>query len=370
MSIRLPFRHLEPTFFSGLFDDPVLLVRVRSLGSNLLFDCGKIHHMAKRVLTSIEAIFISHTHMDHWMGIDTVIRHLHASSKTIDLFGPPGIGDKLGHRLAAYDWNLAEDYWGSFRVHDIYPEKIESSLFSGPEGFARQSIGCQSRDDRIIFRNRLSQVEAETCNHRVDSLVFRINERPLLHIEKDKLEELGLIPGPWLKELKFRYSHPEHTGEPLLALRRTTTGSEEFPVSNVIELCQQVAHQQESPSIGYISDIGFTEDNLQQIISLLKDVELLVCECTFLREAKDKARASSHLCTDDVNQLLGELRPAFFLPMHLSKTYNRRSRELYSELELPSETRLIELPPHVTSAPLRPEMLEWQEYRGFSDQED
>ena len=110
MSIDLPFRYLEPTFFSGLLDDPVLLVRVRPLGSNLLFDCGQIHHLAKRILTSIDAVFISHAHMDHWMGIDTIIRHLHASSKTIDLFGPPGITDKLDHRLAAYDWNLAEEF--------------------------------------------------------------------------------------------------------------------------------------------------------------------------------------------------------------------------------------------------------------------
>ena len=63
MGIQLPFRYLEPTFFAGLLDDPVLLVRVRPLGSNLLFDCGEIHHLAKRVLTAIEAIFISHTHM-------------------------------------------------------------------------------------------------------------------------------------------------------------------------------------------------------------------------------------------------------------------------------------------------------------------
>ena len=123
MTVRFPFRNLEPTFFAGLFDDPLLLVRVRPAGSNLLFDCGQIHHLAKRVLTALDALFISHTHMDHWMGIDSIIRHRHASPKTIELFGPPGLADKLQHKLASYDWNLAESHWGELSRPGNFPRQ-------------------------------------------------------------------------------------------------------------------------------------------------------------------------------------------------------------------------------------------------------
>jgi ribonuclease Z len=365
MSIHFPFRYLEPTFFAGLLDDPVLLVRVRPLGSNLLFDCGQIHHLAKRVLTAIDALFISHAHMDHWMGIDTVTRHLHASSKTIDLYGPPGIAEKLGHRLAGYDWNLAENYWGSYRVHDVHPRHIESFLLSGPEGFLKRPLGSRPRDDRIIYRNRLVQVASETCDHRVDSLIFRISERPLLRIDKQQLERLGLQPGPWLKELKHRHAHPDSGRTPLLALRRTATGgSEEVAVEDVDQLCRRIALPQTEAAIGYISDVGFSAANRRRISGLLKGVQLLICENTFLREAKARARASRHLCSDDVNQLLDELRPDWFLPMHLSKSFNRRWRELYRELQPPAGTGLLELPVHVTPAPLRAEALVWRQYQG------
>lgn len=57
---RRAFRYLEPTFFAGLFADPLLLVRVGPQGRNLLFDCNQLHHLAKRVLKGVEAIFISH----------------------------------------------------------------------------------------------------------------------------------------------------------------------------------------------------------------------------------------------------------------------------------------------------------------------
>lgn len=96
MNQRLPFRYIEPTFFAGLLDDPLLLIHVRPWGKSLLFDCGQLHHLAKRVLKSIAAIFISHAHMDHFMGMDTVIRHNHVSPRTIEIFGPAGITVKDG----------------------------------------------------------------------------------------------------------------------------------------------------------------------------------------------------------------------------------------------------------------------------------
>ena len=81
MRPRLPFRYLEPVFFSGLLDDPVLSVYVRPLGRSLLMDCGRIHHLAKRVLKSTSALFISHAHMDHFMGVDIFLRTLHVSPR-------------------------------------------------------------------------------------------------------------------------------------------------------------------------------------------------------------------------------------------------------------------------------------------------
>src|SRR5512136_1363202 len=134
---RRPFRHIEPTFFAGLLDDPLLLVRVRPLMESCLFDCGRVHHLAKRVIKSVSALFISHAHMDHFMGIDTFIRTNHVSPRPFDIFGPPGIAEKL----AGYDWNLAEPQWSTFRAHEVHPGRIATFLFPGPEGFPCRFTG-------------------------------------------------------------------------------------------------------------------------------------------------------------------------------------------------------------------------------------
>src|ERR1035437_3712865 len=81
MKRRLPFRYILPAFFGGLLDDPLLLLRIRPLKRALLFDCGQIAHLAKRAVKPIDAVFITHAHMDHIMGIPTLVRHHHASPR-------------------------------------------------------------------------------------------------------------------------------------------------------------------------------------------------------------------------------------------------------------------------------------------------
>ncbi len=363
MSVRFPFRNLEPTFYSGLLDDPILLVRVRPSGSSLLFDCGQIHHLAKRVLTSIDAIFISHAHMDHWMGLDTFTRHLHAASKTVDLFGPPGIGEKLEKRLAAYDWNLAEDFWGSYRVHDVHPGHLSSALLAGPQRFQRTPLAQQARSGKLLFENQHLSVAAELCDHRVPSLIYRVTEKPAFLIDEQKLAALQLVPGPWIRELKRRFFQQPGCQDPLKVLRQGSNGAQEVLIEDVPQLCRQIGQPQQSTAIGYVSDIGFTAGNRRKLCDLLQGVDLLICETTFLREGMARARDSFHLCTDDVNWLLQQLRPSFFLPMHLSKTYSRRHPELYRELHPPEGTMLLQVPPHTTPRPILPEEIGRQLYR-------
>jgi len=363
MSLRFPFRNLEPTFCSGLFDDPLLLIRQRPLGSNLLFDCGQLHHLAKRTLTAIEAVFVSHTHMDHWMGIDTLTRHVYVAPKTVELFGPAGIAAKLERKLAGYDWNLCETDWGSYRVHEIHPEHIVSHLLAGPAGYRRTLIGRRPRSDHTIFENRLLKVQADSCDHLVESLIFRISEKPAFVIDEAFLAERKLLHGPWIRQLKRRFQRQEDLDQPLTVLHQGPDGAEEVQIDTAGALCEELVAQQQTASIGYVSDVGFSEENSVKIVELLQGVTLLLCETTFLHDGRERARQSRHLCSDDVNRLLGELRPQFFLPMHLSKSYSQRSRDLYHELSPPPGTRILEVPDMVTPRPRLQMEFPWREYR-------
>ncbi|WP_221250131.1 ribonuclease Z [Desulfuromonas versatilis] len=354
MNLRLPFRFIEPTFYSGLLDDPILYLRVRPLGRALLVDCGQIHHLAKRVLKSLDAVFVSHGHMDHFMGIETLTRNMHVAPRTVELFGPPGIAEKLAHKLQGYDWNLTEEFWGVYRVHEVAEERLVTSVLRGPEGFPLRREAVRERSDRVVYRNRFLRVEAELCDHKIPVMILRITERDAFQVDPEKLAALDLVAGGWLRELNRRFYREGLASGPLRVSRRREGRVVEETLADPAALYRQIRGEQPAASIGYVTDVGFSEENRRKIVSLLRGVTLLIGECAYLAEEMERARRSCHLCTSDVNRLLEELRPGWFLPMHLSKNHRGCSERLYAELQMPPGTTLLRIPEHIPARPLIP----------------
>ena len=348
---RLPFRYLEPTFFGGLLDDPLLFVRIRPLRRALLFDCGQIAHLAKRVVKPIDTVFITHAHMDHIMGIPTLVRHHHVSPRPMDIYGPPGIADRVHHLLSGFDWNLSEPTWFTLHVHEILQERIQHFSFIGPEGFSRRFDGDEPRSGREIWSCRYAAVEAELLDHKIPVLAFRVRERPHFSVDTRCLERLGLVPGEWIRDLKRNVwkdrsealvQIPSRAGEEL------RIGDEQDPAV----LYESIRNDRPCASLGYLCDVGWTPENIAKIEAFLGDLTLLCADCTFLKADVGKARASYHLCTEDLNQLAGRLVPRYLLPMHLSKSYLRRTPDLYDELHPPSGSIVLRLPNHLVPAPI------------------
>ena len=349
-ALRL-FHDLEPYFLGGLLDDPLLLVRVRASGRSLLFDCGQLHHLAKRTLRSIDAVFVTHAHMDHLMGFDHLVRHTHVSPRPLDLFGPPGIAMRVGHKLAGYDWNLAEAWWRSIFVHEVHKNSIDHYRFAGARGFTSEFLGSEPRQDATIYTDRFVSVAARQCDHGLPVLAFRLTEREIFTIDPAALAAAGLVPGPWLRELKGRWRRDALGQAPLTV--SSTDGSEvrEQTVDDDAALFRRLRTDRPAASLGYVSDIGFSAANRERLQELLADTGLLCCECTFLAADAAKARASNHLCSSDVNQLAADLRPRVLLAMHLSKAYIHRPYDLYAELTPPAGTRVLRLPDYLTPRP-------------------
>lgn len=348
-ALRL-FHSLEPHFCAGLLDDPLLLVRLRTTGRSLLFDCGQLNHLAKRTLRSIDAVFITHAHMDHLMGFDHLLRHTHVSPRPLDLYGPPGIGQRIGHKLSGYDWNLAESWWRTIHVHEIDQTHITHYRFAGAQGFRGERVGQETRRDDVIFRTPRVTVAAILCDHGLPVLAFRLTERESFSIDPARLAAAGLHPGPWLRELKGRWKRGELSATPIDVLRGTPAGPRASRVADAAALYAVIRAARPPASIGYVCDVGYPA-NVEKLTDFLADVALLCCECTFLAAGESRARASHHLCTRDVNRLALALRPKVLLPMHLSKSCSRHPFALYDELVPPDGTRLLHLPDYVTARP-------------------
>ncbi len=351
------FRYLQPSFFSGLLDDPVMFINIRPTGRGLLLDCGQLHHLAKRVLRSVDAIFVSHAHMDHLMGFDHFLRHVHAASRNIDVYGPEGIAARISSKLAGYDWNLTEKTWCTITVYEVHPRAIEQYEFAGSHGFTSRHAGTRQRRDRTLLQTRQVTVEAEICDHKIPVLIFRVTENAVFLVDKRKLHKERLLPGPWLKELEKRF-HNGRWDEGPLEVWRERDGERGLEMIDHPKALYALIRRDATPaSIGYICDVGMTQDNRERIRDLMQGVTLLASECTFLAADETKARNSAHLCTTDLNSISRLVKPELLLPMHLSKAYLSDTRRLYAELDPPRGTRILGLPDYITPRPLLPNEL-------------
>src|SRR3954452_19141930 len=80
-----------PTPRRGL---PALLLRAG--GNRILLDCGEgtQQQLLRSIgLPELDAIFITHYHLDHWLGIVGMLKtfDLRARERTLDVYGPPGL---------------------------------------------------------------------------------------------------------------------------------------------------------------------------------------------------------------------------------------------------------------------------------------
>ena len=91
---------------------------LRAGGDRLLFDCGEgtQQQLLRSVgLPELDAIFLTHFHLDHWLGLIGMIKtfDLRGREKPLALYGPPGLtalmegpaaGDRAA-RLPAARWS-------------------------------------------------------------------------------------------------------------------------------------------------------------------------------------------------------------------------------------------------------------------------
>ena len=65
---------LRPSLVNGPFQDPALYVALRWQGDALLFDLGRIDRLSPAHCLRLSHVCVSHTHMDHFMGFDQLLR--------------------------------------------------------------------------------------------------------------------------------------------------------------------------------------------------------------------------------------------------------------------------------------------------------
>ncbi|MGH7431612.1 MAG: ribonuclease Z, partial [Candidatus Methylomirabilales bacterium] len=181
---------MKPTFqmqlVNGPWGDPALLVRIRWARRALLFDLGSISTVPSGDLLRVSEVFVSHTHLDHFVGFDHLLRTVLGRDRILSLFGPPGIIGNVEGKLRGYTWNLVQGYPLCLEVFEVDPDSIRGARFACREAFRRQDLAARPFTGELWDEPGF-RIRAAHLDHQIPCLAFAIEEPFHINIDKERL---------------------------------------------------------------------------------------------------------------------------------------------------------------------------------------
>lgn len=323
-------RSFDFNIVNGPFGDPALYVRRLWEKRALLFDMGELHLLRPAQLLKIGDIFISHTHVDHFIGFDHFLRTVLNRDKTVNIYGPEGLAANVAGKLAGYTWNLVDDYRLILKVHEIGDAGIRRATFSCRNRFRHRGRTVSRPRRPFLIADDRFEVSVASLDHSVPCLAYALREKTRFGINKDALARLNWSDGPWLGRLK---EHLRRGGEkdrvmnvPLAgkgAPRRTRVPLEEIRKRIVIE--------EQGASFCYVTDVLFNDRNRKRILELARNVGTLFCEAAFLERDADHALRKHHLTARQAGILAREAGAGKLEIFHFSPKYLGEEDALLAE---------------------------------------
>jgi ribonuclease Z len=323
----------HPRLVNDPFGDPGLYVEFLFERRALLFDLGDLSPLPARQLLKVTHAFVSHTHMDHFAGFDTLLRLFLGRDKTLQLFGPPGFNDRVEHKLAGYTWNLVAGYGSDFvvRASEVSPENgLETALFRSRTGFRREIAEPPSCAPGVLLDEETFQVRAVFLDHQISCLAFALEEKFHVNVWKRGLEELGLPTGPWLRDLKSAVARGERSAVPVTVRWREDGNLRERSVS-LGELREKVLRIVPGQKIAYVTDAGYTPENAVAIVDLARGADTLFIETAFTHEEEKRAAEKYHLTARQAGELARAAEVKRLVPFHFSPKHAEEEEQLIRE---------------------------------------
>ncbi len=309
---------LHPTLVNGRSGDPALYIETLFEERAILFDLGDIAPLSPRKVHRLDRVFVSHAHLDHFIGFDRLLRILVGREKTVALYGPNGFIDHVHHKLQAYRWNLVDRYLSDlvFVVTEI-ASSSESRIaqFRLRNAFAAEPIG--------------TRVSTAILEHRTPCLGFAIEEVAHVNVWKSRLADMGLSVGPWLRELKQAVTEGRPADHPLrVPAGQGSSHTHEMPLGALSGVVTVTPGQK----IAYVTDAADTAANRTAIVNLVRNADLLFIEAPFAQADTGLAAERSHLTTAAAGTIAREARVRRVEPFHFSPRYAGQEERMLNEV--------------------------------------
>jgi ribonuclease Z len=320
-----------PILINGRFGDPALFVGALFERRAIQFDLGDITALPARNIRRIEHIFVSHAHIDHFIGFDLLLRVLVGRDATVKLYGPTGFIDRVGHKLQAYQWNLVDRFLYDlvFAVTEIDAAgSATTAQFRLKNAFAAEPLGARRLSEGVIHSEPMFRVTTAILEHRTPCLAFALEEAAHVNIWKNRLAERGLPVGSWLRDLK-RAVVENQPDDFLIEVPQTQgAATRSMPLGALRDFLSVTRGQK----IGYVTDAADTPGNRTAIIDLVRGADLLYIEAPFAEADAALAAERAHLTTRAAGEIARAAGVRRVEPFHFSPRYEGQEERMVAEV--------------------------------------
>jgi ribonuclease Z len=272
-------------------------VLVRRGGDRLLFDCGEgtQRQLLRSVgLLDLDAIFVTHFHADHWLGLPGMLKSfgLRERSEPLTVYGPPGLRDLMNAMRVVYGRLPYE-----MSVVELDPtETVEY------DGYRIAAVPVRHKG-AVSYGYALFE-----------------DARPG-HLDARLAEELGVRPGPDFGRLQRGETvagvRPEQVMGPTREGRKLVISGDTAPC----EALAIAAHE----------------------------ADVLVHEATFAEEESERARQTLHSTARQAAEVARDAHVRMLALTHVSSRYpggdlREEARAIFPQTEAPRDFDTIEVP--------------------------
>jgi ribonuclease Z len=286
-------------------------ILIRRGGDRLLFDCGEgtQRQLLRSVgLLDLDAVFITHFHADHWLGLPGMLKSFALRERTspLTVYGPPGLKDLMGVMRVVYGrlpYELA--------IVELDPAQTVL------------------RDGYLIA--------TVPVRHKVASAFgYALVEEPRPgHLDPALAERLGVTPGPDFGRLQ--------RGEVVAGVKPE----------------QVMGKTREGRKVVLSGDTSPCET----LLVAARKADVLVHEATFAEEEAERARETQHSTARQAAELARDADVGLLALTHVSSRYaggelRDQARAVFAATEAPRDFDTIEVPFPERG---RPTLVRWSE---------